>query len=69
MIEQTQFAGGINTDVWEIVRERVSHPADCADLGFGSLVRNRRTGIYGIMQCGIFRSVPPRWAASQEDKK
>ena len=63
MIQQTKFAGGVDTDQWEIVAERVTHPADVPGVGFGALVRNRTTGIYGILQAGVFRSVPQRWAA------
>ncbi|HSW45066.1 MAG TPA: hypothetical protein VLM89_05800 [Phycisphaerae bacterium] len=54
--------GQYDTSEWEAIKRRVAHPADRTNIGFGVLVRNRRTGTYGIMLGGAFRSVDQRWA-------
>jgi len=62
MIQQT-FAGGIDVEQWDIIAERVRHPADGDGPGFGALLRNRHTGIFAYMLGGGFRTVPQAWAA------
>jgi hypothetical protein len=63
MMMQTKKVSGVDTLRWQIVAERVTHPGDVPGVGAGVLVRNRRSGAYGILQCGVVRSVPARWAA------
>lgn len=57
---------GYDPAQWEKIAGNLAHPRDKGGLGWGTLVKNRRTGMFMLSLGNSMRSVPPAWAKEIE---